>query len=86
MLVLAVWVVIGAVAALAVSSFMAGRGTGGSTLANLIAGVAGGFLGGYAGVFLGPFILGPGPEFIFSILTAGLTGAFAAFAAGKLIN
>lgn len=86
MLVLAAWAVIGAVAALALSSFMAGRGTGGSSLVNLIAGVVGGFVGGYAGAFLGPFLLGPGPEFIFSILMAGVTGAIAAIVASKIVN
>ena len=80
------WVIIGAVAALAVSSFAAGRGGGGSMLVNLIAGAVGGFVGGYAGVFLGAAVLGPGPEFIFSMLTAGVAGAVAAFAASKLIK
>ena len=86
MLVLAAWVVTGAEAALAVSSFAAGRGGGGSMLVNLIAGAVGGFVGGYAGVFLGAAVLGPGPEFIFSMLMAGVAGAIAAFAATKLIK
>ena len=53
---------------------------------NLIAGAAGGFVGGYAGVFIGPMFMGPGPEFIFSILTAGVVGALAALAVGKIVK
>jgi uncharacterized membrane protein YeaQ/YmgE (transglycosylase-associated protein family) len=86
MLMMIVWVVIGAVAALAVSSFMAGQGRGGSSLVNLIAGAVGGFIGGYAGIFLWLMAMGAGPEIIFSILAAGVTGAVAAFVAGKLVK
>lgn len=84
MLVMVVWVVLGAVAALAMSSFMSGRGTGGNALVNLIAGVVGGFIGGYGGAFLWLTVMGPGPEFIFSMLAAGVLGAFAALVASKI--
>lgn len=86
MLILIVWVVIGAVAALALSSFMSGQGRGGNSLVNLIAGAVGGFVGGYAGTFLWLMVMGPGPELIFSILAAGVAGAVAAFVAAKLVK
>lgn len=54
------WVIIGAAAAMALTSFLSGRGAGGSTIVNLIAGVVGGFIGGYVFLLLGPSVVGPG--------------------------
>jgi uncharacterized membrane protein YeaQ/YmgE (transglycosylase-associated protein family) len=80
------WLVVGAAVAIAMTSFLSGRGEGGSTLVNLIAGAVGGFVGGYVFLLLGPMVLGPGPEFIFSMLGAAVVSVVAALVAAKVVK
>lgn len=80
------WIIIGAAAAIALTSFLSGRGAAGSTVVNLIAGVVGGFVGGYAFLFLGAMIVGPGPDFLFSLLGAGVLSAGAVLLASRLFK
>ena len=80
------WLVIGVAVAIAMSSFLSGRGGGGSMVVNAVAGAVGGFIGGYVFLLLGPMVLGPGPEFIFSMLGAAVIAAVAAVAAAKVVK
>ena len=80
------WLIIGVGVAVAMTSFLSGRGAGGSMLANAIAGAVGGFVGGYLFLLFGPMILGPGPEFIFSMLGAAVVAAVAALVAAKVVK
>ena len=53
---------------------------------NAVAGAVGGFIGGYVFLLLGPMVLGPGPEFIFSMLGAAVIAAVAAVVAAKVVK
>ena len=76
-MVILVWLIIGAVAAIAFGSFMAGAGRESSLIWNALAGAVGGFVGGYLFTLIGPAVLGPGPGFILGFLGAALVGAVA---------
>jgi len=80
------WIIIGAAAAMALTSFLSGRGAGGSTVVNLIAGVAGGFIGGYVFLLLGPSIVGEGPDFLFSLLGAAVVAVSSVLVASRLVK
>ena len=81
-----VWLVIGVGVAVAMTSFLSGRGNGGLMWVNAIAGAVGGFIGGYFFMLIGPMVLGPGPEFIFSMLGAAVLGAAAALVAARVVK
>ena len=80
------WLIIGVGVGVAVTSFLSGRGAGGSMVANAIAGAVGGFVGGYLFLLIGPMVLGPGPEFIFSMLGAAVMAVVAALVASKVVR
>lgn len=80
------WVIIGAGVAIALTSFLSGRGAGGSTAVNLIAGVVGGFVGGYVFLLLGPSVVGVGPDFLFSLLGAAVLAVAAVLIASKVVK
>ena len=81
-----IWVIIGLAGAIALTSFLSGRGSGGSTVVNVIAGVVGGLMGGYSGMFAGALIIGPGPAFLFSFLGAAVLAAGAVLIASKVVK
>lgn len=80
------WIIIGAAAAMALTSFLSGRGAAGSTVVNVIAGVVGGFIGGYVFLLLGPSIVGPGPDFLFSLLGAAVLAVASVLIASKVVK
>ena len=53
---------------------------------NAVAGAVGGFIGGYVFLLLGPMVMGPGPEFIVSMLGAAVIAAVAAVVAAKVVK
>ena len=76
-MVMLVWLIVGAVAAIAFGSFMSGAGRESSLAWNAIAGAAGGFVGGYLFTMIAPALVGPGPESIVGFLGAAIVGAIA---------
>ena len=80
------WLVIGVGVAIAMTSFLSARGSGGSMVVNAIAGAVGGWIGGFVFLLFGPMLLGPGPEFIVSMLGAALVAGVLAFVASKLVK
>lgn len=80
------WLIIGVGVAVAMTSFLSGRGNGGSMVVNAIAGAVGGFVGGYLFLLLGPMVLGSGPVFIISMLGAAVFSIVAALVAAKVVK
>lgn len=76
-MIIIVWLIIGAAAAIAFGSFMGGAGRESSLAWNAGAGAVGGFVGGYVFSLIGPSVLGPGPGFILGFLGAAIVGALA---------
>lgn len=81
-----VWLVIGAVVALAMGSFLSVRGSGGSTVVNLIVGVVGGFIGGYGGLVVGAMAVGSGPNLLVSLLAAAVLAAAGVLFSSKVVK
>jgi uncharacterized membrane protein YeaQ/YmgE (transglycosylase-associated protein family) len=76
-MIMLVWLIIGAAAAVAFGSFMSGPGRESSLIWNAVAGAVGGFVGGFLFGMIGPAVLGPGPGFLLGFLGAAIVGALA---------
>ena len=73
------WLLVGIAVAVMLGSFIARQGSGPPVTWNLAAGAVGGLIGGYLFMLISPSVVGPGPEFIVSLLGSAIVAAAAVF-------